>query len=92
MLRPGGAFVAIHRPQALGDILSGLGRGFGDLRIKPIQPRADAPAARLLVAGRKGGRGPLGLLAPFALHGPDGRFTPEADAAQRGESVVELTG
>lgn len=89
-LKDGGAFVAIHRPEALSEILAALDQGFGDIRIKPIQPKDGAPAARVLVSARKSGRGPLALLPPLVMHGADGRFTPEADAAQRGEAVIRL--
>lgn len=89
-LKDGGVFVAIHRPEALGEILAALGGAFGDIRVKPIQPREEAAAARILVSGRRGARGPLALLPPLVMHGTDGRFTPAADAAQRGESVLVL--
>jgi tRNA1(Val) A37 N6-methylase TrmN6 len=91
MLKPGGVFVIIHRAEALGDLLPVLARRFGDLRVRPVHPNDQAPAARVLVAGRKGRRGALALLPPLVMHGPDGRFTEEADAAQRGDAVLPMS-
>lgn len=90
LLKPGGAFVAIFRAEDLADALSALDRAFGDITMKPVHPRADRPAARLLLAARKGARGPLALLPGLVMHGADGRFTPEADAAQRGEAAIAM--
>lgn len=89
-LKDGGAFVVIHRPEALGGILTALSGAFGDIRIKPIHAKAGASASRVLVSARKSGRAPLALLPPLVMHGTDGRFTAEADSAQRGESVLAL--
>jgi tRNA1(Val) A37 N6-methylase TrmN6 len=90
LLRPGGSVVLIHRPEALAEALSGLGRRFGEIRVKPVHPRTDAPAARVLIAARKGSRAPFALLPPLVLHGENGGFTPEADAAQRGDAALAV--
>lgn len=84
LLRPGGAVVMIHRPEALGTLLAALDAGFGDARILPVHPRAEAPAGRIIMSARLGGRGPLLLRPPLVMHAADGGFTPEADAVQRG--------
>lgn len=89
-LKPGGAFVAIHRPEALAGILAALDGAFGDVRLKPVHARAGAPAGRLLVSARKGGRGPLEIRSALVMHAGDGGFTAEADAAQRGEAALDL--
>lgn len=90
LLKTGGAFVLIHRPEALGRLLDALAPAFGDVRIRPVHPRAAAPAGRVLIAARRGGRGPLVLLPALVMHGADGRFTAEADAAQRGEAELSM--
>ncbi len=84
LLKPGGALVLIHRPEAHGALLAALGDGFGDLRLLPVHPRAEAAAGRIVVSARIGGRGPLRILPRLVMHAADGGFTPEADAAQRG--------
>ncbi|MDR6287132.1 tRNA1(Val) A37 N6-methylase TrmN6 [Methylopila jiangsuensis] len=90
LLRPGGHAVMIHRPEAIGELVAAFGGRFGDLRLKPVQARADGPAIRLLVSARKGRRGALTLSPPFVLHGPDGAVTLEAHAVQRGQATLPL--
>lgn len=90
LLAPGGAFVMIHRPEALADILQAAQGRLGALRIKPVAPRAGAHAIRLLVAGRKGSRAPLAILPDLTLHEPDGPFTAEAAALHRGEARIDM--
>lgn len=77
-LRPGGRLGLIHRAERLPDCLAALDRGFGDLRLRPVHPRAGAPAHRILLTAVKGSRAPLTLHAPLVLHRPDGAFTAEA--------------
>jgi tRNA1(Val) A37 N6-methylase TrmN6 len=90
LLEPGGSLVMIHRPEALGTLLAALGGRFGDVRIRPVHPRAEAPAGRLLVAARTGRGGPLAVLPPLVMHASDGGFTAEAEAAQRGEAAIAM--
>jgi tRNA1(Val) A37 N6-methylase TrmN6 len=87
---PGGRLVMIHEASALATVLAGLGRRFGAVVIKPVHPRAEEPASRLLLAGVKGSRAPLRLLPGLVLHGADGRFTAEAEAIHRGEATIAL--
>lgn len=83
-LVPGGHLTMIHRSEALGEILAGLAGRAGDIRIKPIAPRAGRDANRVIVSARKGRAGPLRLCAPLIIHdapqhikdGPD--FSAEA--------------
>ena len=89
LLAPGGLFAMIHRAEALGEILVGLGQRLGNVSIRPVHARADAPAIRVLITGIKGSRAPLSLLPPLILHGPDGRFTVQAEAIHRGEMGLE---
>ncbi|MEP0510740.1 MAG: methyltransferase, partial [Aurantimonas coralicida] len=56
----------------------------GALRLLAIHARADAPAPRLLVLGRKGSRAPLSLLPARILHRPDGTLTEFATAVAEG--------
>jgi tRNA1(Val) A37 N6-methylase TrmN6 len=79
----------IHRPDALGVILAGIGGRLGSLALLPVHPTIGASAHRLLVSGIKGSKAPLRLAAGLVLHGADGRLTPEADAIHRGERLIE---
>jgi len=80
-LRTGGELVLIHKADRLADVLSALPRGFGAVRIRPLHPRADAPANRILLRAAKGRRTPLALLPPLVVHDADGRFMPDVAAA-----------
>jgi len=89
MLAPGGRFVMIHRPDALGLILAAIGSRLGALALLPIHQAAGASAHRLLILGVKGSKAPMRLAPGLVLHGADGRMTPEADALHRGERLVD---
>lgn len=89
ILKPGGKFVMIHRPEALGAILAAVENRVGAVALLPVCPRAGASAHRLLVSGIKGSRAPLRIASALVLHGADGRLTPEADAIHRGEALVD---
>ncbi len=88
LLKPGGRFAMIHRPDALAAILTALEGRLGAVALLPVQPRAEAAAHRLLVTGVKGSRAPLRIAPPLVLHAADGRLTPEADAIHRGERLI----
>lgn len=90
LLKPQGDLVLIHRPEALAGILGALDGRFGDVRLLPVHARDDVPATRIIVAARKGRRGALALLPPLVMHAPAGGFTPEGDAAQRGDATIAL--
>lgn len=66
------------------------GSGFGALTLLPLAPRAGMPAKRVLVQGRRGGRGPARVLPPFTLHGADGAFTAEAEAVLRDAAALPM--
>lgn len=88
--RPGGSVVVVHRADALPELLAGFDGRFGAVTVRPVHPRADQPAVRVLVAGVKGSRAPLSLLPPVVLHAADGRFTAEAAAINRGEGRISI--
>ena len=87
-LAPKGKVVVIHRADAVPILLAGLAGRFGDVRLRFVHPRADAPAHRLLVQATRGSRAPLTVLPPLILHGPDGAFTPEAAAIHAGTAAL----
>ncbi|MDE2579007.1 MAG: methyltransferase [Hyphomicrobiales bacterium] len=90
LLGKDGLFVAIHRPQALHDLLEGAAGRIGALAIMPVHARAEEAAIRILLAGRKGSRAPLRLLPPLVLHDAQGAFTARAQALHNGEAGLEL--
>lgn len=90
LLAPGGRFVMIHRPDALGEILASLENRLGAIAVLPIHPYLEAPAHRLLIAGVKGARAPLSVQAGLVLHEPSGAFTNEAELIHRGDATIPL--
>ncbi|MBF0358909.1 MAG: methyltransferase [Magnetococcales bacterium] len=62
LLRPGGVFSLIHRPERLLEIFTELhGAGLSPFRLLPVQDRPNKPAVLLLIAAKKGGAAPLVL-------------------------------
>jgi len=90
VVRPGGTATLVHRADALATLLAGLVRWFGDIAVLPLQPRAGAPAIRVIVQGTKASRAPLRLLPPLVLHAADGSFTPEVAALLRAPAPLDL--
>ncbi len=88
LLAPRGRFVMIQRADALPALLPTFERRLGDVALRPVHPRADAPAIRLLISGIKGSKAPLRILPGLTLHEPDGAATPLAAAIQRGEAML----
>lgn len=88
LLGPKGRLVMIHRADRLADCLGLLGRSVGGVALRFVHPSADQPAIRFLLSGIKGSRGPLTILPPVILNGPDGRFTSQAEALHRGEAFL----
>jgi len=88
LLAPGGRFVMIHRADALDAILPAIGKRLGAMTLRPIHPRADAPAIRVLISGLKGSRAPLQILPGLVLHEASMAFTPLAEAIHRGEAFL----
>ncbi|MEL7544848.1 MAG: methyltransferase, partial [Pseudomonadota bacterium] len=79
-LRPGGTATLIHRADALAELLACFENRFGGLIVRPILPRANASAHRILVTGIKGARSPLSISPPLVLHEADGSPTSEVAA------------
>jgi tRNA1(Val) A37 N6-methylase TrmN6 len=89
MVRPQGRMTMIHRADRLGEVLEAAA-GLGGIRVFPLWPGSGKPAKRIIVAGRKGSRGPLRLLAGLILHESDGRFTSQANAVLREGRAISL--
>ena len=83
LLRPGGALVAIHRADALAELLAAAKGRLGELRVVPVFPREGEKATRAILRGRKGSKAPLALLPGLILHEADGSFTPVAEDIHR---------
>ncbi|MDQ0511077.1 tRNA1(Val) (adenine(37)-N6)-methyltransferase [Ancylobacter amanitiformis] len=89
LLQPGGRLALIHRPDAIEALLTLLRGRFGAVTIRPVHPRADAPAIRLLVGAIKGRRTKPVLLPGLVLAGADGRPSMAAGRILRDGASVE---
>lgn len=85
-----GRVTLIHRADRLADILAAFGDAVGEIRVRPIHTKADAPARRVLVRVRKGSRTPLALLPPLVLHDEGGGWSPAASAILEGRAALAL--
>jgi tRNA1(Val) A37 N6-methylase TrmN6 len=90
LLRPRGLLALVHRADRLGDVLSALRPRFGGLVLLPVHPRAGAPATRILVSARLGGRGPDAVLPGLVLHGAGGGFADAVEAVLRDAAAIPM--
>jgi len=89
-VREGGDITLIHRADRLADLLALLNGKCGSIQVRPIHPRADAPAKRVLVRAVKTRKGPLRLLPPLVLHDRSGsKHTEETERLLRGETALD---
>jgi tRNA1(Val) A37 N6-methylase TrmN6 len=87
LLKPGGDFIMIHRPDALAEIVAACAGRAGGITLLPVQPDATRPAHRLLVRAKKGSRAPLAI-APALVLQERGHFTERAEAIHRGTASL----
>jgi tRNA1(Val) A37 N6-methylase TrmN6 len=92
MAAPKATLTLIHRPEHLSELLALLQGRFGDVAVFPLFPKANAPATRIIVQGRKGSRAGLRLLPGLVLHDESGAYTAEAEGVLRGGEVLHLAG
>ena len=78
LLRDGGSFCLVHRPDRLADIICGMrAAGIEPKEMQPVVPSAGKSANILLVSGVKGAGPELRTLPEFAVHEAGGGYTPE---------------
>ncbi len=87
LLDEGGLFVLIHKPEALTEILASVSRQAGAIALMPVQPRAGAPAVRILLRAKKGSGAPLSIAPTLVLHDEMG-FQRHAEKIHRGEALI----
>lgn len=83
-LRGRGTISIIHRADHLAEILGGLGKRAGEIRIQPIHPREGEPAKRVIVHARKHAKAPLTLLSPIIMHQDDDQYNPRVKSVLMG--------
>lgn len=78
LLREGGSFYLVHRPDRLADIICGMrAAGIEPKEMQPVVPSAGKSANIVLVRGIKGAGPELRLLPDIAVHAEGGGYTPE---------------
>lgn len=91
LLPPRGRLVVIQRADRLDVLLAALTGRTGEVTVLPLWPRPGHPASRVIVAARKGLRGPARVLAGLTLHPAAGSgYTPEAEAVLRDAQPLDL--
>ncbi len=81
LLRWGGSFCLVHRPERLTDLLCALRQSAMEpKRLRFVCKTAGAAPSLLLLEGRRGGKPGLAVEAPLILQQADGSPTAEADA------------
>ena len=85
-LAPAGELTLIWRADGIASVLDALGQGFGAVAVRPIYPRPDAAAIRILLRAVKGSRAPLSIAPGLTLNDANARPAAEAEAIlRRGE-------
>ena len=91
MLKPGGTLSLIWRSDGLAEVLGALGRGFGDIAVRPVHPDPHRPAIRILVRAIKGSRAPLRLCPGLMLSDERGEPAREAQGVLAGGEALAFT-
>lgn len=88
LLRWGGRFCVVHKPERLTDLLVNLRAcGLEAKRLRMVSRRSDDAPSLVLVEARRGGKPGLSIENPFVLETPDGRPSPELDRAYFKEAL-----
>ncbi len=90
LVRSRGRMTLVHRAERLADVLGALAGAAGEIRVRPIHPKPQAPARRIVVRARKGVRSPLVIAPPLVLHKDDGAWTDEAAEILNGARGLAL--
>ena len=78
LLRWGGAFCLVHKPERLTDLLCALrASGCEPKRLRFVCEREGVPPSLILLEGRRGGKPGLSVDAPLLVRRGDGSFTEE---------------
>ena len=80
LLRWGGTFSLVYRPERLTDLLCAMrSHGIEPKRLRFVEKRAGTPPILVLAEGRRGGNPGLVFEPPLTVYGSDGRESAEMD-------------
>lgn len=89
LVRRGGGISVIARPHSLNHILEAMRPHFGRQEIKPLYPRIEKAAIRVVVRARRGGADEISLAPPLVLHEPgSNRLSQAADSISNGRASL----
>ena len=91
LLKPQGVLTLIWRADGLVDVQDALANAFGGVAVLPVQPRADAPAIRVLVRAVKSGHGSNKNYPALVLNDERGRPTAAAEAVLRSGATLNIS-
>jgi len=96
-LKPKGRLVMICRADRLDHAMAALAADFGEIAIKPVQPKLSEPAKRVLITARKGVKGGGAILPSFVIGQETAsdvmggqNLTPQMLAVQNGEAGIDM--
>ncbi|KQT54725.1 hypothetical protein ASG43_03935 [Aureimonas sp. Leaf454] len=90
LLEPGGLLLLVARPDSLQAVLDAATNRYGDIRLRPVHPRPERPASRILLAARRGSKAPFQILPPVVLADAQGRATPMGAAIGDGRAAIDF--
>ena len=90
ILKSGGVLTLIWRADGLGEVLAALDRGFGSLEILSVHGDPKAPAIRILIRARKGGKAPTQIYPALMLNDESGVPNKEVQEILSGSGVLPL--
>jgi tRNA1(Val) A37 N6-methylase TrmN6 len=88
LLRPAGVLTLIWRADGLEDVLAALAAEFGGIAVRPVHPKPDTAAIRVLVRAVKGSRAPLTLRPGLVLADAQGQPTAAAETVLRAGAAL----
>ena len=76
LLKPGGRFYMVHRPERLPEILKALEEArIAPAEILPVHPFSEKPATMILISGVRGGRNSVKILPPVVIYRDKNQYT-----------------
>lgn len=88
-MRDSGTLTIIYHAAGLTALLGAMQGKFGGLHIYPFWPKAEQPAKRIIVQGKKGSKAPLRLCTGMELH-HEQNYTAAAEAVLRHGAALSL--
>ena len=92
-VKPKGTVTLIHSVEKLDELIEGLKKFCGAIRVFPLWPQAGQSCKRIIIHGLKGSKTPLTIMPGLVLHEADGQMTKRAaEIINRGRSLWDPMG